>query len=510
MTNIAIRHGVDPRDFSLVAYGAAGPMLLPATLDLLQVRRIIVPPAPGPVLGARPAERRPRLLRQPQRLRGARPRDRAAGRRPCSRRWRTRLRERVGAGRRRRRDPPQLRRPALRPELGDAVHRGAGRPDRRGHDRRADRALPRRVRAALRQPLPDAAGAGRHLPRAARRAGRQGRVRADSTATAGRRPRRRACSSSATSPTSRSTAAEYERETLPPGSRVDGPAIIREPLSTTFVCPGQVADGRPVRRDRDRAGRTPADGPATTATARALIRDLDDEEFQARYRCDRFTATVLASRFGYIVEHMCSQLLTTAFSPILRDFYDFAATVSGPPHADYPTPGGEQQHHPLHRHDGRLGAQHDRGVRPRAARAGRRDRRQRPLPDRHARQRHPLLAAGLPRRARSSASSTSRRTSSTWAAPCPGGFSATKTNVYENGLVLSPRALYRAGQPGAGDVEPDLRQRPLRLAHVPGHADDLREPRARRAPARSRPSSATAPRPCSARSSTSATRRPSG
>ena len=47
---------------------------------------------------------------------------------------------------------------------------------------------------------------------------------------------------------------------------------------------------------------------------------------------------MLASRFGYIVEHMCSKLLTTAFSPILRDFYDFAATVTGPPHADYPTP----------------------------------------------------------------------------------------------------------------------------------------------------------------------------
>jgi N-methylhydantoinase A len=47
ITNIAIRHGVDPRDFSLVAYGAAGPMLLPAALDVLQVRRVIVPPHPG-------------------------------------------------------------------------------------------------------------------------------------------------------------------------------------------------------------------------------------------------------------------------------------------------------------------------------------------------------------------------------------------------------------------------------------------------------------------------------
>jgi N-methylhydantoinase A len=47
VTNVAIRHGVDPRDFSLVAYGAAGPMLLPAALELLRVRRVIVPPHPG-------------------------------------------------------------------------------------------------------------------------------------------------------------------------------------------------------------------------------------------------------------------------------------------------------------------------------------------------------------------------------------------------------------------------------------------------------------------------------
>jgi N-methylhydantoinase A len=47
VTNVAVRHGVDPRDFSLVAYGAAGPMLLPAALSLLQARRVIVPPHPG-------------------------------------------------------------------------------------------------------------------------------------------------------------------------------------------------------------------------------------------------------------------------------------------------------------------------------------------------------------------------------------------------------------------------------------------------------------------------------
>lgn len=47
VANVAIRHGCDPRDFSLVAYGAAGPMLLGSALDTLNVRRVIVPPHPG-------------------------------------------------------------------------------------------------------------------------------------------------------------------------------------------------------------------------------------------------------------------------------------------------------------------------------------------------------------------------------------------------------------------------------------------------------------------------------
>ncbi|HXR13345.1 MAG TPA: hydantoinase/oxoprolinase family protein [Solirubrobacteraceae bacterium] len=47
VANVAIRHGTDPRDFSLIAYGAAGPMLLPAALELMHVQRVIVPPHPG-------------------------------------------------------------------------------------------------------------------------------------------------------------------------------------------------------------------------------------------------------------------------------------------------------------------------------------------------------------------------------------------------------------------------------------------------------------------------------
>ncbi|MFF1553024.1 hydantoinase/oxoprolinase family protein [Rhodococcus erythropolis] len=45
--DIVIRNGVDPRDFSLVAFGAAGPMLLPSLIPLINVREVIVPPHPG-------------------------------------------------------------------------------------------------------------------------------------------------------------------------------------------------------------------------------------------------------------------------------------------------------------------------------------------------------------------------------------------------------------------------------------------------------------------------------
>lgn len=47
LTEIAVKHGVDARDYSMVAYGAAGPMLLPAVMDLVHVKQVIVPPHPG-------------------------------------------------------------------------------------------------------------------------------------------------------------------------------------------------------------------------------------------------------------------------------------------------------------------------------------------------------------------------------------------------------------------------------------------------------------------------------
>lgn len=44
---VALKNGVDPRDHTLVAYGAAGPMLIPATLSLCGARGVVVPPHPG-------------------------------------------------------------------------------------------------------------------------------------------------------------------------------------------------------------------------------------------------------------------------------------------------------------------------------------------------------------------------------------------------------------------------------------------------------------------------------
>lgn len=47
VVDIVIRNGIDPREYSLMAYGAAGPMLLPALLPLVQARQVIIPPHPG-------------------------------------------------------------------------------------------------------------------------------------------------------------------------------------------------------------------------------------------------------------------------------------------------------------------------------------------------------------------------------------------------------------------------------------------------------------------------------
>jgi N-methylhydantoinase A len=47
LLDVVVRRGIDPRRFSLVAFGAAGPLVLPSILREVQARRVIVPPFPG-------------------------------------------------------------------------------------------------------------------------------------------------------------------------------------------------------------------------------------------------------------------------------------------------------------------------------------------------------------------------------------------------------------------------------------------------------------------------------
>jgi N-methylhydantoinase A len=47
LERVAVERAIDPREYSLLAYGAAGPMIIPEILDDVGVREIIIPPAPG-------------------------------------------------------------------------------------------------------------------------------------------------------------------------------------------------------------------------------------------------------------------------------------------------------------------------------------------------------------------------------------------------------------------------------------------------------------------------------
>jgi len=177
-----------------------------------------------------------------------------------------------------------------------------------------------------------------------------------------------------------------------------------------------------------------------------LIRDLSDEEFQDRYSCDRFTATVLNSRMRYVVQHMCTGLLNNAFSVILRDWYDFAATVAGPPEHGYSMPAMSNslvlflgtmtdavrnavvEYGPENLNEGdilivndpyRIGT-HVNDVcfiRP-VFRDGK-------IVSFVNLQAHMLDMGGV----------------------VPGGFAGTKRNVFENGLVIAPQLLYREDKP---------------------------------------------------------------
>src|SRR5712692_1206476 len=46
---VSVKRGLDPRDYTLVAFGGAGPLLAGRLLDLLSLRAALIPPSPGNV-----------------------------------------------------------------------------------------------------------------------------------------------------------------------------------------------------------------------------------------------------------------------------------------------------------------------------------------------------------------------------------------------------------------------------------------------------------------------------
>jgi N-methylhydantoinase A len=240
VTNVAVRHGVDPRDFTLVAYGAAGPMLLPAALDLLGVPRIVIPPHPGlfSAMGLLSTDlvyyesRSAYVVLSP---------DSAAQVEDGYQQMERALRERIGASG----DGVAVRRsldgrllgqswetpfvdvgeepitaetmPALVERFHDAYERRYGNRfpyvPVQGVTYRVQLVVP--ADKIEHEARPDGDGAA---PVAARTI--ELRHLADEPLAAG----------------------EYERERLGVGASVHGPAVIREALSTTFVMPGQVAE----------------------------------------------------------------------------------------------------------------------------------------------------------------------------------------------------------------------------------------------------------------------------
>jgi N-methylhydantoinase B len=185
---------------------------------------------------------------------------------------------------------------------------------------------------------------------------------------------------------------------------------------------------------------------ATGATQSVALRDLRDEDYLARYGCDRFTASVLGSRMRYIVIHMATGLLRQAFSPIIAYMYDFATAIVGPPELDYAMPAvnnglavfigtvpdavrnAVEEHGPERLVEGDLLICND--------------------PSRVAN--HPNdMCFIMPCFAEGELSGflAVRAHQLDMGGTVPGGFSGTKRNTYENGLVLGPQLLYAAGRP---------------------------------------------------------------
>lgn len=176
------------------------------------------------------------------------------------------------------------------------------------------------------------------------------------------------------------------------------------------------------------------------------LHDWTEEKFADAYQCDRFTATVLGNRLRYTVAHMSTGLMFSSFSPIIRDWYDFAITVSGPPDMDYLMPAVSSSLVVF------LGTMEDavcntvQEYGPENLKPG------------------DVLVCNDPYRVGTHVNDVCfirpvffegkliafvnvRAHQLDMGGVVPGGFSGTKANVYENGLVLGPMLLFEHDKP---------------------------------------------------------------
>lgn len=176
------------------------------------------------------------------------------------------------------------------------------------------------------------------------------------------------------------------------------------------------------------------------------LRDMGDEEFVARYGTDRFTASVITNRLHYVVEHMSTGFLREAFSPIIRDWYDFACTISGPPEQDYPMSVVSNSLVVF------LGTMGD-AVRNTVIEYGPENLNPGDVlicndPYRTGTHVNDVLFIYPVFRDNKIVSFVNIRAHQLdMGGTVPGGFSGTKANIYENGLVIAPMLLYSAGKP---------------------------------------------------------------
>jgi N-methylhydantoinase B len=187
---------------------------------------------------------------------------------------------------------------------------------------------------------------------------------------------------------------------------------------------------------------------ATTVdtTTDTLLRDLTDERFEELYDTDRFTATVLSNRLRYSVQHVATGLLHRAFSPIIALSYDFAVAVCGPPEQGYQMAAVTNGLTVF------LGTMAD-GVRVAVEEYGLENLKAGDLlvcndPSRMGNHPNDLCCIRpVFRDGKIISFVVLRAHQIDIGGVAPGGFSGSKRNTYENGLIISPRLLYREGEP---------------------------------------------------------------